>query len=129
MKTFILAGAALLLASPVAAQTAGAPASRTGGLSSLLGGGLPDIASASAGNAAGLLGYCVRNKLVGGTDAASVLGKLTGQPGVATSSGYAAGQSGRLQTGSGNALSLDSLKGQVKTRVCDLVLKRAASFL
>ncbi|MFT3966493.1 MAG: DUF2501 domain-containing protein [Sphingobium sp.] len=94
----------------------------------LLGGGLPDIGTVGAGNAAGVLGFCLKNKFLGANGAASVLGQLTGKPGVKTSPGYAAGQKGLLQ-GNGSSLSLGGLKSQVTTKVCDLVLRQARSFL
>ncbi|GAA0668236.1 hypothetical protein FHT00_000272 [Sphingomonas insulae] len=151
----VILAAALLLPTAALAQTATtaplpapAPAtSQAGGLlgraGGLLGGGLPQVGSIGAGNAAGLLGYCVKNKLLGVVDsaggatatngtnsgAAGILGRLTGKPGVATSPGYAAGQSGRVLGGGGQSLSLDSLRGQVKSQVCNVVLKRAQSFL
>lgn len=103
------------------------------GLSGLLGGGLPGIGSAGVGNVAGLLGYCMKNKLTGGTAARSVLGRLTGQPEVTSSPGFAQGQLGQVlggnSAGGGQPFSLGTLKGQMKTRACDLVLKRAGSFL
>ncbi|MGC4250123.1 MAG: hypothetical protein QM605_01315, partial [Sphingobium sp.] len=49
------------------------PVSATGGLGGLLGGILPDVASVGAGNAAGVLSYCVKNKVLGGANAKSVL--------------------------------------------------------
>ncbi len=107
--------------------------SRLGTLGGLLGGGgsggLPNIGAAGAGNVAGLLGYCVRNKLTSGTGVAAVLGKLTGKPGVTTSSDYAAGQEGLLQGRDGKAFSVDGVKTSIRTRVCDLVLSRARAFL
>ncbi len=100
-----------------------------GGVGGLLGrGALPSVGSAGLGNVAGLLGYCVKNKILGGANATSVLGQLGNRQGVTSTPGYAAGQAGTLQTG-GSTLSLDSLKGQVKTKMCDLVLNRAQSFL
>jgi len=141
MKT-ILAAALLLVPTLAEAQTADpAPAAtpRTGGLlgqmSGLLGGGgaLPQIGAIGAGNAAGLLGYCVKNRLLGAggsaTGAAGVLGRLAGQREVREQPGYAAGQAGQVQTPGGQALSLDSLRGQVKNQLCTLVLNRAKSFL
>lgn len=117
----------LLLASAATAPAQGLP---SGGIGSLLGGALPSVGRTGAGNAAGVLGYCVKNKLVGDGQASaqSVIGKLTGQKGVADSPEYTAGQSGQLQTGTG-MLSLNNLKGKVKTKVCDMVLSRAKSFL
>lgn len=142
MKTIL---SALLLVTPAlaAAQTAPAPTPaqaatpRTGGLlgqaGSLLGGGLPQVGTIGAGNAAGLLGYCVKNKLLGATGgqtgAAGVLGRLTGQKDVTTLPGYQAGQTGQVQAANGQTLSLDSLRGQIKTQMCNLVLNRARSFL
>lgn len=160
-----LAAAALtpIAAGPAAAQQANAPASQYGGLAGLLGQGatgsgnglsglsglsglgLPSLGSSGMGNVAGLLGYCLKNRLLGantvagtaapGTDAtaatspaATVLSQLTGQRNATSAPGYAAGQAGQIQAG-GQTLSLDSLKGQVKTKVCDMVLQRATSFL
>lgn len=104
---------------------------QAGGL--LGGGGLPQIGSIGAGNAAGLLGYCVRNKLLGATGgaqgAAGILSRLAGQRDVRNQPGYAAGQAGRLETPGGDALSLDGLRGQLKNQLCNLVLKHAKAFL
>ncbi|MEC3910927.1 DUF2501 domain-containing protein [Sphingobium sp. CR2-8] len=105
-----------------------APSSAQLDLGGLLGGGLPNIASVGAGNAAGVLSYCMKNKLVNATRAASILGKLTGKPGVKELSGFKLGQTGTIQTDR-NALSLDSLKSKVKTRACDLVLNHASGLL
>jgi len=142
MKT-ILAATLLLAPTLAEAQTADpAPAAtpRTGGLlgqmSGLLGGGggaLPQIGSIGAGNAAGLLGYCVKNRLLGAggnaTGAAGVLGRLAGQREVREQPGYAAGQAGQVQAPNGQALSLDTVRGQLKNQVCNLVLNRAKAFL
>lgn len=99
-----------------------------GGIGSLLGGLLPNVASVGAGNAAGVLGYCMKNKFLGGRGAASVLGQLTGVAGGKTAPGYAEGQKGVLQM-DGNSLSLGGLKSQATTKICDLVLKRAQTLL
>jgi len=58
-----------------------------------------------------------------------VLGRLAGQREVREQPGYAAGQAGQVQTPGGQALSLDSLRGQVKNQLCTLVLNQAKSFL
>ncbi|RZT47474.1 uncharacterized protein DUF2501 [Sphingomonas sp. BK036] len=158
MKTAIALAAALSLTTGAAAQTAAsqtaAPQTERGaqggfgGLSSLgglLGGGLPNVGSVGAGNAAGLLGYCLKNRLLGqggmlggltggqtGTQASgaqSILQQLTGRKDVQTSPGYAAGQAGQVQAGNGQTLSLGNLGGQVKTQLCNVVLKRAKAFL
>lgn len=90
-------------------------------------GGLPNVSSMGVGNAAGVLGYCVKNKLVGG-DASSVLGSLTKKPGVTSSKDYAAGQSGLIQT-KGSSLSLSGVQDKLKTQACDMVLKQAKTFI
>ncbi|MGC4252663.1 MAG: DUF2501 domain-containing protein, partial [Sphingobium sp.] len=72
--------------------------------------------------------YCVKNKVLGGANAKSVLGKLTGQPGVASSDDFELGKKGTLQT-EGGALPLGSLKGKLKSKMCGLVLKHAQDFL
>ena len=59
-------------------------------------GGAPDISSISAGNAAGLLGFCVKNKYLPASSANPVVSSLTKKPGVRSSSGYAAGQKGQI---------------------------------
>lgn len=100
----------------------------SGGLGGLMGGMLPNIASVGAGNAAGVLSYCVKNKLVNATSASSILGKLTGKPGVKESSGFKLGQDGTIKTDK-SALSLDSLKSKAKTKACDLVLNHASSLI
>jgi hypothetical protein len=99
-----------------------------GGLGGLLGGAMPNIASVGAGNAAGVLSYCVKNKLVNATSASSILGKLTGKPGVTESSGFKLGQQGTIKTDN-SALSLTALKSKAKTKACDLVLNHAGSLL
>jgi hypothetical protein len=100
----------------------------SGGADGLLGGVLPNVGSIGAGNAAGVLTYCMKNKFLGGANATSVLGRLTGKPGVKTSKGFALGRNGTVHT-ENSQLSLGSLKGKVKTRVCDLVLSHAGSLL
>jgi hypothetical protein len=162
MKTAIVLAAALSLTTGAAAQTAASQAAAPqteqttqggfgglGGLGGLLGGGLPNVGSVGAGNAAGLLGYCLKNRLLGqggmlggltgsqtGTQATpqasgaqSILQRLTGRRDVQTSPGYAAGQAGQVQAGNGQTLSLGNLGGQVKTQLCNVVLKRAKAFL
>lgn len=76
-----MAAAGLVAATPAPAQTSPAPAG-TGGLAGALGGVLPRVGSIGAGNAAGLLGYCLKNNLLGATGAtgaASSGGGLLGE--------------------------------------------------
>lgn len=91
--------------------------------------GLPDVSSVGAGNAAGVLGYCVKNKLLGGADTSSVLAGLTAKPEVKSSPDFTAGQAGNLMPGDGSIFSLDSAPKQVKSKVCDMVLKQGKSLL
>ena len=96
--------------------------------SGMKGVGLPDVSSISAGNAAGVLGYCVKNEYLGG-DATSVLDGLTKKQDVKSSEDYAAGQKGQIQTGDGSTFSLDGVQDKMKSKACDLVLKQAKSLL
>lgn len=159
-KTVTALVAAFVLSTTASAQTTvpqSAPTQSSlgslGGLGGLLGGTLPNVGSIGAGNAAGLLGYCLKNNLLGqggalgaltggrntsragsttkapATGAQSILQRLTGRQGVQTSPGYAAGQDGEVQAPNGQAFSLDDLGGQAKTRMCSIVLNRAKSFL
>ncbi len=128
-QLILVTGALLGLATPASAQIPSLGSLGGGNALSGLGGGmLPNVSSVGASNAAGLLGYCVKRKLLGGTDASSVLGKLTGQQSVTTSKDYAAGQAGQLVTGNGT-VSLDSMKDNVKGKVCSMVLDHAQSFV
>lgn len=105
-----------------------ASVAQLGDIGGILGGALPNVASAGAGNAAGVLSYCVKNKLVNATSASSVLGKLTGKPGVKDSTGFQLGQTGTLKSDQG-ALPIASLKGKVKNKLCDMVLRHATTLL
>lgn len=106
----------------------GGSAGLPGGIAGLAG-GVPDLSSMGAGNAAGILGYCVKNKLLGAGGAGAVISGLTGKPGLTSSPEYQNGQAGKLDLGSGSGLSMGSLQDKVKTRVCDMVLKHASSLL
>lgn len=131
MKTMLSArtASALILSTILVGPALAQLPNLSGGLSGALGSALPNVASVGAGNAAGVLGYCLKNKFLGGgNNAASVLGRLTGKSDVTSSPGYTSGQKGLLQM-DGSSLSLDSLKGKAKTKVCDLVLNHAQSFL
>ncbi|MBE7212649.1 MAG: DUF2501 domain-containing protein [Gluconacetobacter diazotrophicus] len=102
----------------------------SGGLGGLLGQFAPSVSSAPTGNVAGLLSYCLQNNDVRdpGT-ASSTLSALNRQDNVAALPGYAQGQRGLLQTGSGNALSVSSLGQQAKPQLCNMILSRARSLL
>jgi len=124
---------------PVFAQSIpgmGGSSAMSGAASGLMGGGsgamgsmLPSLSSSSTGNVAGVLSYCVKNNIVQGSSATGALSALTGQSGVTSSSGYAAGEQGQIQSGSGNNFSLGGASQQIKTKACDMVLKHAQSLL
>lgn len=103
-----------------------------GGGGGLLGGGMPSVGQAGAGNTAGVLEYCIKNKYLGDGSASSVkdslLGKVTGH---SNDSGYREGSNGTLQTGNGQGYSLggDGIKAQMTQKVCDQVLQHAKTFL
>ena len=103
-----------------------------GGAGGSVGGGIPSVGQAGAGNTAGVLEYCIKNKYLGSGGASSVkdslLGKVTGQ---SNDSGYRAGSSGMLQTGNGQNYSLggDGIKAQITQTVCDQALQHAKSLL
>ena len=91
-----------------------------------------NMSSTSASNTAGVLSYCVDNHYLKGDaaqSAASALSHLGGQNGVKSSSGFAAGQKGSLETGSGDVFSMSSLEDKAKPRICELVLEHAQSLL
>jgi hypothetical protein len=102
-----------------------------GGAGGLSGGGIPSVGQAGAGNTAGVLEYCIKNKYLGSGGASSVKDSLLGKvPGQSSDSGYREGSSGMLQTGNGQGYSLggDGIKGQITQKVCDQVLQHAKSF-
>ena len=92
-------------------------------------GGIPNLGSISPGNAAGVLQYCMKNKLLSGGSANSVLGGLSKKPGVASSKAFSAGQAGQILTGQGKSFSLDQVQGPLKSQACDMVLKQAKTFI
>jgi len=121
-------------------QTQGTSPGTAGGLlggngaGGMLGGamgnmGLPSVSSASSGNVAGILSYCVSNNAVSSSAGNTALSQLTGKGNVASSSGYQNGSQGLLETGSGNTFSLSNLSQSLKQRVCKAILSRAQNLL
>ena len=100
-----------------------------GGGAGLAGQMLPSLSSASTGNVAGILSYCVQNNDLQGSAATTTLDALTHKNGVTSSSAYTAGQQGQLETGSGQSFSLSGVQQQVKTKVCGMALEHAKSLL
>lgn len=106
-----------------------------GGLGDL-GGALSgqSVTSGSAGNVAGLLEFCIKNKYLSGDKAAAVKNSLTSKlPGGSSSSdsGYKSGKKGILNSSNGSALDLSGggLKEQATKQICDTVLDQGKSFL
>jgi hypothetical protein len=91
--------------------------------------GVPNLSAISPGNAAGVLNYCVKNKVIGGSNATNTLGSLMKKPNITSASGYSAGQAGNLLPGNGQKLSLDQVPAPVKTQACNAVLKQAPKLL
>jgi hypothetical protein len=98
------------------------------GASSLLK-GVPNVSSISPGNAAGVLGYCVKNGALSGSSATNALGGLMKKPGIKSANGYSAGQAGNILTGNGQKFSLNQAPTQLKSQACSAVLKQAPKFL
>lgn len=104
-----------------------------GGVGSAL--GLPGISSNTAGNAAGVLQYCIQNKYLGGTDASSVKDKLMDKVGIGTKqsqqqdTGYQQGLNGVLSGNGGSSFDLGKLKSSIKEKACNYVLSNASSLL
>ena len=104
------------------------------GLGSSLGGmSMPSVGSASTGNLAGVLGYCMRNNYLSGNGAASVQSGLMSKLGgnATQSPQYSSGSDGVLQTGNGQNVSLGGggIKAQLTQKVCDQVLRHAKSLI
>ncbi len=113
-------------------------------LTSLLSGSSSKLTADSSTNAAGILQYCVKNKVLSATSATSVKDQLMSKLGVQNDTttqkaDYQDGINGILHTGSGQSLDLNSLgagtggltqiKEKVKTKACNVVLKQSKSLL
>ncbi|HEY0231539.1 MAG TPA: DUF2501 domain-containing protein [Dokdonella sp.] len=100
------------------------------------------LASGSAGNAAGVVEFCVKNNFLGGDAASSVkdklMGKVTGSDATDTDKAdYADGAKGLVKTGDGKSVDLGNLGGgqmaglkdSITKKACASVLDHAKSFL
>jgi Protein of unknown function (DUF2501) len=129
----MVAGAPLAVADIAQAQMPSMPSA--GGMAGGMAGGatsglgMPNVSSMGAGNATGVLSYCVKNNVLSGSDATSTLGALTGKPEVKSSDGFTAGSAGNIVSGDGSKVSLDSMPPSMKTKACGMVLKQAKSFM
>ena len=98
---------------------------------------LGQLGAGSAGNAAGVIEFCIRNNYLSGSGAASVkdrlVGKLSGgsQRAGRGDGDYASGARGLLGTSDGRSVDLSGggLKAAVTKKVCEQVLSQAKSML
>lgn len=100
-----------------------------GGLSAL---GLPNLSSDMAGNAAGVLQYCIEHKYVDAMDAENVKNKLMDKAGIGNQEkddDYEKGLSGVLSGSDGKSFDLERLKGDLKDKACDYVLEHGTDML
>ena len=119
-------------------------ASSQGGLSassltSLMGNSAQSLSAGTMNNAAGILGYCAKQKLASVTDTENIKNQVLGKLGLDTQeqkqdTNYMEGIEGLLNAQNGQQLNLSTLGDsalakKVKTKACDLVLKQGVNFL
>ena len=90
--------------------------------------------SGTAGNAAGVITYCMKNNYLNADKAAQVKNQLLGKMGLGQKEepkdeGYLSGLSGVVTGSGGQTFSLDKVKGKAKEKACDFVLDNAKSLL
>jgi hypothetical protein len=130
----LAAGFALAFAVNAAAQDVGAlKNAATGGID------LGSLSSGSAGNAAGVLQYCMANEFLAGADLANassmkdkLIGKVGGKDTAEADSGFAAGAQGNVVGTDGNSVSLanlGSLENNLRQTACKAVMNHASSLL
>ncbi|MBO9664702.1 DUF2501 domain-containing protein [Dokdonella sp.] len=132
----LAAGGCIALCGTAGAQDLGALKGAVGGAD------LSSLASGSAGNAAGVIEYCVKNNYLGGDAAGGLKDKLLGKVGgddasEADKADYADGANGMLKTGDGKSVDLGNLGGgqlggmkdKLTKKACSSVLDHAKSLL
>ena len=90
--------------------------------------------SGTAGNAAGVITYCMKNNYLNADKAAQVKNQLLGKIGLGQKEepkdeGYLSGLSGMVTGSGGKSFNLDKVKGDLKEKACDYVLDNAKSLL
>ncbi|HAT3951529.1 TPA: DUF2501 domain-containing protein [Kluyvera ascorbata] len=132
--------------SSAASQLAGSSStSQSGGsslssLTSLLNGGSQSLSASSMNNAAGIMGYCAKEKLASVANVDNVKNQALDKLGLNTATeqkqdtGYMEGIQGLLNAKDGQKLDLDSLGNtelgkKVKAKACDFVLKQGVNFI
>lgn len=120
--------------------TSGTQSNSLSSLSGLLTGGSQALSSENMPNVAGILGYCMKQKLVSATNTENVKNQIMEKLGLSTPQAqtttpdYTKGLMGLLNTAKGEQLDLATignspLAEKVKTKACDLVLKQGVNFL
>lgn len=99
---------------------------------------MSSMASGSAGNAAGIIEFCVKNNYLSGNAASAMKDKLMGKMDGGTDGSpqdktdYASGAAGMLKTGDGKSVDLakiGGLKKSVTKKACSSVLEHSKSLL
>lgn len=120
--------------------TTGTTGNSVASLTSLLGGGTNALSADTMTNAAGILQYCMKNKLVSATNTDNVKNQLLDKLGLDSGTkqsqpqDYTQGLMGLLNTGKDQQVNLNtignsSLAEKVKTQACDFVLKQGMNYL
>lgn len=133
------------LSSAASSLAGSSSSSQSGGtsistLTSLLNGGSQSLSASSMNNAAGIMGYCAKEKLTSVANVDNVKTQVLDKLGLNTATeqkkdtGYMEGLEGLLNAKDGQKLDLDSLGNtelgkKVKAKACDFVLKQGVSFI
>lgn len=133
------------LSSAASSLAGSSSSSQSGGtsistLTSLLNGGSQSLSASSMNNAAGIMGYCAKEKLTSVANVDNVKNQVLDKLGLNTATeqkkdtGYMEGLEGLLNAKDGQKLDLDSLGNtelgkKVKAKACDFVLKQGVSFI
>jgi hypothetical protein len=143
LRTFAVA-ATLLLGAGASVHAAGlldglkgAATEQLGGGSGSAGGmlgglGLPSMSGSTAGNAAGVVQYCIKNKYLSG-GASGVKDSLLRKAGLGGKEekdpGYQSGLAGMLSGSDGKSFDMSKIQSSLKEKACDYVLDNAKSLL
>ncbi|MET0290324.1 MAG: DUF2501 domain-containing protein [Pseudoxanthomonas sp.] len=116
-------------------QQSGQPAQGGNALGALGGLSMPALSGNTAGNAAGVLQYCVQRKYLSADAVTSVKDRLMSKYGLGSpqqaeqSPDYKSGVMGLLKGDGGKSFNLDSVSGKVKDKACDYVLDNATKLI
>jgi hypothetical protein len=116
-----------------ATEQLGGGSSSSGSAGGMLGGlGLPSVSGSTAGNAAGVVQYCIKNKYLGG-GASGVKDSLLRKAGLGGKEekdpGYQSGLAGMLSGSDGKSFDMSKIQSSLKEKACDYVLDNAKSLL